>query len=77
MSEWQPIETAPRDGTEVLVYSAFSNTVQQCSWSCCAGAWCPISGWILTQWVEFGDYPTLMPCLVTATHWMPLPAAPM
>lgn len=63
---WRPIETAPKDGTNVLLWWPF---------------WCPnrpTIGWFgykgIQQWIApealegDGDPPT---------HWMPLPAPPM
>ena len=63
--EWQPIETAPKDGTNVLL---------------CADGYVEIGFWLPNPhtwndgawWVEGGQ--------ITArntTHWMPLPKAPI
>lgn len=30
MADWQPIETAPRDGTEVIVWAEFPNGARAC-----------------------------------------------
>ena len=68
MSEWQPIETAPRDGTWVLV---------------CGNGWAVTTAWYAmnervgkaywkadTEWDD--DYlADRLP-----THWMPLPEPP-
>lgn len=60
MSEWQPIETGPKDGTEVLVY------VPRRLGPLYAAASNPTGG----QWWSrnLGD--------LKPTHWMPLPAPP-
>tara|TARA_R110000751_G_scaffold307812_1_gene431804 strand:+ start:4090 stop:4422 length:333 start_codon:yes stop_codon:yes gene_type:complete len=62
---WQPIETAPKDGTVVLC--------------CCAANYGPYTGhYECAAWVdtnehdEFGD--DARPCY--PTHWAPLPAPP-
>lgn len=74
MSEWQPIETAPRDGTEILGFrpdqgvfifrwaetSDFDSTDPGEEWS--EDWWHDLWGWME------GD---LQP-----THWMPLPPPP-
>ncbi len=67
MGEWQPIATAPKDGTRVLV--------------CCPGATEPfVAHWqvhtaatwgIGNTWRDDADCTVAEP-----THWMPLPAAP-
>ena len=61
MMEWQPIETAPLDGTLVIIRDGL--TVK-------TGHWSEISNGC---WVdpEYGDDLHVEP-----THWMPLPAAP-
>jgi len=62
VTDWQPIETAPKnDGQEILGWDA-GNGVQLCNWMGYPngdGAW-----WVL---LEFTTEPT---------HWMPLPAPP-
>ena len=58
---WMPIETAPKDGAEILVYRPRQPNWQQeifmVSWS--DGDWCDIAG-----------------ILLGPTHWMPLPQPP-
>jgi hypothetical protein len=60
MSDWQPIETAPRDGTSVLLVSGppVQNRIVLTSW---VGA--PHNHW---RAEPFGRF----------THWMPLPDPP-
>ena len=64
MSEWQPISTAPRDGTRVLLYdqhdpgSGFARVV---------GAWDP--KW--KRWFSIPGSYTKRP-----SHWMALPPPP-
>lgn len=65
MSDWQPIETAPRDGTLVLLYSikpSRKNRPQMQVGYCHIG----LGGDV---WVT-GGWP------VRPTHWMPLPDPP-
>lgn len=61
--DWQPIETAPKDGTEMLLF---------CEW----GPFYQFVGfWAQDSWVEKGIGGAIMyPPQVT--HWQPLPAAP-
>jgi hypothetical protein len=64
--QWQPIETAPRDGTEFLTYApgnahAYYNFDRR-------------PALVISKWKEgrlWQNRPDNMP-----THWMPLPAAP-
>lgn len=62
MTNWQPIETAPKDGTEILIWEGGKdgNGVE-------ASFWCDTWGWVDT--VE--GYLQYKP-----THWMPLPGGP-
>jgi len=58
---WQPIETAPKDGSRVLTYrSGFLENMAVAWYSMNLDAWLPVNG---SAWPE-------------PTHWMPLPAAP-
>lgn len=72
MSEkWQPIETAPKNGTKVdLWYPGIIGRVADSFWAE-DGVWSP--GYWITRDSE-GDthlYPNSAP-----THWMPLPTSP-
>lgn len=66
VNNWQVIETAPKDGTEILVYND-DGEVYQASWK--------IDRWRLASAGQHGcgccggdaEFPT---------HWMPLPAPP-
>jgi hypothetical protein len=64
--EWQPIETAPNDGTEILTYNDISG-IHQVSWSYGnrSGHW-ETERWLdrETNWV------------IDPTHWVPLPKPP-
>lgn len=60
--QWQPIETAPKDGTRVLLHSPDTHT-----YTGIAASWCIID----ERWEEWDSN---HPCL--PTHWIPLPAPP-
>lgn len=75
MSDWRPIETAPRDGTRVLV-SFGARGVHAVAWEEPAHSgfeiWCVDDGkhgpYALRGYLDAG--PT------APTHWMPLPPPP-
>jgi len=65
MSEWQPIETAPKDGTKVLGYLPYStmcpvSVMQWIRCTCGKDTWATIPG----HWH------------ILTSHWMPLPEPP-
>lgn len=63
---WQPIETAPKDGTRILL--GRGDRVWLDEWWKGIG----ISGWAsLVAWEQAGGSYSLPP-----THWMPLPDPP-
>lgn len=69
--QWQPIETAPRDGSRFLAYAieeADDMMPQIARWEL-------IEQRFVLSWdgTAFGD-PSVMPDPLT--HWMPLPAPP-
>ena len=68
MSEWQPIETAPKDGTACLV--TYDGIVVPARWRLSRISK-NLFGWHLDNWsdldIEFAMNPT---------HWMPLPEPP-
>lgn len=83
MSEWQPIETAPKDGTEVDIWV-------KALWSGrCAGHWrIPNAEWNEErgQWIsrfhqdrlpmEYTNEGPDRKSARVVTHWMPLPDPP-
>lgn len=84
MSDWQPIETAPKDGTKIdLLFPEPRGRTINCLWL--QDRWTgPNGGWFWRSatWDDFGEllpehewnvnhYPHMQP-----THWMPLPEPP-
>lgn len=68
--KWKPIKTAPRDGTQIIIYLAEPAQV-------------PAHGGEIMLRVVLGDMSGEETSLIgpygqrlTATHWMPLPAPP-
>ena len=81
MSEWQPIETAPKDGAAVLLYLPDAYTM------------CGLTDGIIIGHWSAADLPADAPehsddawfhvsqtggfyCDIEPTHWMPLPEPP-
>jgi hypothetical protein len=73
----QPIETAPRDGTKILVCGGILQDAIH-------GDKTPLDSWALVFWeksLEGGDWLVAhsyyyYPVILNPTHWMPLPAPP-
>lgn len=63
MSEWQPIETAPKDGTEIDVWDKWGFRIPCVRWEVTFLWWAQDDG----------------PCVTDdeLSHWMPLPAPPL
>lgn len=65
---WQPIETAPWDGTTVDLWSELSGTREtDARWTG--------SRWVRLGWNEMNDGPGVEE-VYHPTHWMPLPDPP-
>lgn len=68
---WQPIESAPRDGTRILVWDGYTQFVawwgERSLWSRQADAW---------VYGECGGEYNSLPEVDQPTHWMPLPEEP-
>jgi hypothetical protein len=66
MTDWQPIETAPKDGTHILAYwpPIFERTDNAAQ----VETWFNGSIWENSWDQEFGD--------MCPSHWMPLPPPP-
>lgn len=60
---WSPMDTAPKDGTEVIVYDAGAVFVAH---------WRDSDEWNVDGWYDHGG------CFLSPspTHWMPLPDPP-
>jgi hypothetical protein len=58
--KWQPIETAPKDGREVLIFVGSGYD----------------GGVIVANWREGGGWNDWDGDLWEPTHWMPFPEAP-
>lgn len=61
--EWQPIETAPKDGTEVLVFDEATSTKHVSYWDG--------YGWYDPDCHYYSESPALVP-----THWIQIPTPP-
>lgn len=68
MSEWQPIETAPRDGRIFFVWDPRVGFPAHCRWAF------ESSTFIVSLPIEVDGYKTGDPG--QATHWMPLLEGP-
>ena len=67
--DWQPAETAPKDGSHVLLYCPVENRIVSSWWRVeprveGGGAWYGSDPMDRLNWIQ---YPT---------HWMPLPNPP-
>ena len=80
MTEWQPIETAPRDGTAILLFIPDGYTLCGLTDGVVIGHWSAADlpadapehddNWY--QLNQDGGFP----CDILPTHWMPLPEPP-
>lgn len=69
---WQPIETAPRDGTPVIV----ARHMDEFGWIRGWARWAGGDGFV-SGWVSYGFDPVMGELgLAHPTHWQPLPAPP-
>lgn len=78
MSDWQPIDTAPKDGTSVVLAMYVGQSLQWLT----LGSWTTTADWYaktrmenrekVTGWHGSGGNPLRAP-----THWTPLPLPPM
>lgn len=71
--EWQPIETAPKDGTIVLLHIPNMPAVS-CTQAFYGSTFCPIEQ--VEQEEHWRNASTDHQVYRTATHWRPLPSAP-
>jgi hypothetical protein len=69
--QWQPIETAPRDGTAVLLTDGFDVAVAR--WED-TGMRFQNLAWVVSRYID-GEYNSTVD-FDDPTHWMPLPPKP-
>ncbi|MBR8074381.1 hypothetical protein KDX14_33185 [Burkholderia cenocepacia] len=67
LAGWEPIETAPRDGTPMMLFARATNFTANVI----------VIGWWLRDlgWIECAFAPN-QPVGLVPSHWMPLPAFP-
>lgn len=72
MSEWQPIETAPKDGTVIDLWA-----VDRCA-NCFWYEQEDPEDWRYSEWRQlYSEAPhSSFPLGLEPTHWMPLPEPP-
>lgn len=79
---WQPIETAPKDGTQVLLCQATDaggNPIEP------LGIFCQVAAWWQEEedpnepgeWIVYCSIPAEPKLFFDPTHWMPLPPNPL
>jgi hypothetical protein len=70
---WHPIETAPRDGTDILVWGRYCMDPCTVRWKHeeWEGSW---DGMRVID--QSGDFGTTYQTITAPTHWMPLPEPP-
>lgn len=70
MGDWQPIETAPRDGTRILVTGGgLAEAISDAEYDTTVGCWD-------TPYETLDDRDNEPEGYNRPTHWMPLPAPP-
>jgi len=70
--QWMPIESAPKDGTQILSFAEWEG-ITVCSWLDCSEVWETTEkmGWAKNYDTVAMSYETFEP-----TYWMPLPNPP-
>jgi hypothetical protein len=92
MSDWQPIETAPRDGSPILIYQPDYDVGGEraqhrtslhwrvdASGSLVDGPGVPVDDhrYAIGYWRPWGGWGNRNSARVNPTHWMPLPPVPV
>ncbi len=79
MGEWQPIETAPKDGARVILWTRTDITLFYCEYveTICEGE--HVIGAQVGRWEDASAYNEAgwrKELIGEPTHWMPLPEPP-
>lgn len=74
---WQPIDTAPKDGTHILVcqWPLHGDPKDGLQMFVQNAAFWPENGED-GEWVVYNDQTYELPVFFSPTHWLPLPAPP-
>ena len=73
MAEWKPIESAPKDGRQILIYTRLG--YMHCAlWAKGDPAYSRPDGWMVVSQPERNEVVLAQEHIVT--HWRPLPLAP-
>jgi hypothetical protein len=74
--QWQPIETAPKDGSEFQAWSLCDGWIPRATWTASDSDWA--KGKVFCVWEQV-DYDGIEGWGGghELTHWMPLPEAPL
>jgi hypothetical protein len=76
MSEWQPIETAPKDGTVIDVWLGDASASDRQFYCTGETRRAPGWAWVVDKWRPVLAEGRVLSTFVQPTHWMPLPAPP-
>ena len=66
--QWMPIESAPKDGTQILSFAEWEG-ITVCSWLECSEIWEEKNKY---GWVKYYDTNQMSYEVFQPTHWMPL-----
>lgn len=82
MSEWQPIETAPMDGTSILVHGNKAPGNPSGKMETCEAYNTSVAAWWAGEndgegaWICYMGMVQEPECGFEPTHWMPMPEPP-
>lgn len=71
---WQPIETAPKDGTRILAFS-ITPTLDEDTGKTANVSAISVAYWFIGAWMEYPAAPRFVHERIF-THWMPIPEPP-
>lgn len=82
MSEWKPIDTAPKDGTAVMLCWARDSDGKPIDWREepeTTGVFVQVASWWpeADGWIVYCSLPQEPRLHFEPTHWMPLPPPPI
>ncbi len=69
--QWMPIDSAPLDGTTIIIFDSYSDDKGIDGYGVCTARW----DYSLKWWIMHQRYSNVI-SLINPTHWMPLPEPP-